>query len=60
MLTDGRTEERTETCMPKSPMLKQVRQKVLCLKKISIKLYEEICLKVNHRLYTFIQCETEE
>ena len=24
---DGRTDEQTETCMPQSPMLKQVQQK---------------------------------
>ena len=30
MLTDGWTNPRTETCTPKSPMLKQVQQKWLC------------------------------
>ena len=56
--TDRRTNKRTETCTPKSPMLKQVRQKVtkintkIILKPHAhLKIMEEMCVKFQKDQY---------
>ena len=49
-----------ETCTPKLPMLKQVRQKdVQTFIKIGMKLYKELRLQGNHCLHTFIESEVK-